>query len=75
MQHLGLGPTDLLILAVYFVFVLGIGLVLKRSMKRSEDFLLSGRRIPSWIAGLAFLSANLGPRRSSAWRPAARSTA
>ena len=60
MQHLGLGPTDLLILAVYFVFVLGIGLVLKRSMKRSEDFLLSGRRIPSWIAGLAFLSANLG---------------
>jgi solute:Na+ symporter, SSS family len=56
MQHLGLGPTDLLIIALHFVFVLGIGLVLKRSMKRSEDFLLSGRRIPPWIAGLAQLS-------------------
>jgi len=60
MQPLGLGPADLLIIAVYFIFVVGIGLVLKRSMKRSEDFLLSGRGIPSWIAGLAFISANLG---------------
>jgi SSS family solute:Na+ symporter len=42
------------------VFVLGIGWILRRSVKSSEDFFLSGRSIPAWIAGLAFLSANLG---------------
>lgn len=47
-------------MVVYFVFVLGIGVVLKRYMKTSTDFFLSGRSIPAWIAGLAFLSANLG---------------
>src|SRR3989475_4553085 len=45
---------------VYFVFVLGIGLALKRYMKTSTDFFLSGRSIPAWITGLAFISANLG---------------
>ncbi len=55
-----LGPVDYLILVVYFVFVLGIGWVLKRHQKTSDDFFLSGRSIPAWIAGLAFLSANLG---------------
>jgi SSS family solute:Na+ symporter len=48
------------ILAVYFVFVLGIGWALRRSTKTSDDFFQSGRAIPAWIAGLAFLSANLG---------------
>ena len=43
-----------------FVFVLGIGFALKRYMKTSTDFFLSGRSIPAWIAGLAFISANLG---------------
>ncbi len=47
-------------MAVYFLFVLGIGIALKRYMKTSSDFFLSGRSIPAWIAGLAFLSANLG---------------
>jgi SSS family solute:Na+ symporter len=42
------------------VFVLGIGWMLKRHMKTSTDFFLSGRSIPAWVAGLAFLSANLG---------------
>jgi solute:Na+ symporter, SSS family len=51
---------DYLIILIYFVFVLGIGFVLKRFVKTSADFLLSGRSIPAWIAGLAFLSANLG---------------
>lgn len=51
---------DWLIMAIYFVFVLGIGFALKRYMKTSTDFFLSGRSIPAWIAGLAFLSANLG---------------
>ena len=45
---------------IYFLFVLGIGFALKRYMKTSTDFFLSGRSIPAWIAGLAFLSANLG---------------
>ncbi len=45
---------------LYFAFVVGIGVALKHSMKSSTDFFLSGRSIPAWIAGLAFLSANLG---------------
>jgi solute:Na+ symporter, SSS family len=55
-----LGAIDYAILIVYFVFVLGIGVVLRRFIKSSDDFFLSGRSIPTWIAGLAFLSANLG---------------
>src|SRR6185436_4846747 len=49
-----------LILALYFVFVLGIGFALKSSMKTSTDFFLAGRAIPAWVCGLAFMSANLG---------------
>jgi len=51
---------DWTIMLVYFVFVLGIGVALKRYMKTSTDFFLSGRSIPAWITGLAFISANLG---------------
>jgi SSS family solute:Na+ symporter len=51
---------DWSIMLVYFVFVLGIGFALKRYMKTSTDFFLSGRSIPAWITGLAFISANLG---------------
>src|SRR5574340_1044583 len=58
--RIALAPVDYLILAVYFIFVLGIGVALRRSMRSSTDFFLSGRSIPAWIAGLAFLSANLG---------------
>jgi solute:Na+ symporter, SSS family len=55
-------PTwiDYLMIVIYFVFVLGIGFMLKRYMKTSTDFFLSGRSIPAWITGLAFISANLG---------------
>ena len=60
MHDIQLGTVDYLILVVYFVFVLGIGWALKRYQRTSEDFFLSGRSIPAWIAGLAFLSANLG---------------
>ena len=60
MQQIQLGAIDYAVLLVYFVFVLGIGWFLRRSVKSSEDFFLSGRSIPAWIAGLAFLSANLG---------------
>src|SRR5438876_7717006 len=51
---------DWTIMVIYFVFVLGIGFALKRYMKTSTDFFLSGRSIPAWITGLAFISANLG---------------
>jgi SSS family solute:Na+ symporter len=55
-----LGTVDWLIMAVYLVFVLGIGVALKRYMRTSNDFFLAGRSIPAWVCGLAFLSANLG---------------
>ncbi len=51
---------DYAIMALYIVFVLGIGFALKRRMRSSTDFFLSGRSIPAWVAGLAFVSANLG---------------
>ena len=52
--------VDWAIMLIYFVFVLGIGFALKRYMKTSTDFFLSGRAIPAWVTGLAFISANLG---------------
>src|ERR671921_630950 len=52
--------VDYVIMVVYFAFVLGIGFALKRYMRTSTDFFLSGRSIPAWITGLAFISANLG---------------
>ncbi|MGQ9574163.1 MAG: sodium:solute symporter family protein [Thermoguttaceae bacterium] len=54
------GPVDYAILLIYTAFVLGIGVALKRFTRTSTDFFLSGRSIPAWIAGLAFISANLG---------------
>src|SRR6201986_4758151 len=60
MKPIRLELIDGAILIVYFAFVLGIGFVLKRRVKGSTDFFLSGRSIPAWVAGLAFLSANLG---------------
>src|SRR5467141_1525059 len=54
------GAIDWVIMGVYFVFVLGVGFTLRRYMKTSTDYFLSGRSIPAWVAGLAFLSANLG---------------
>src|SRR5438105_12740034 len=60
MEPIHLGIIDGTILIIYFAFVLGIGFVLKRYMHTSTDFFLSGRLIPAWVAGLAFLSANLG---------------
>lgn len=50
---------DYTILGIYFVVVLGIGFAARRSVKTSLDFFLSGRSLPAWITGLAFISANL----------------
>jgi len=52
--------VDWSIVAIYFMFVLGIGAFVKEGTKNTEDFFLAGRRNSSWIAGLAFLSANMG---------------
>src|ERR1700683_5463018 len=57
---MGLTSIDWIIMGVYCVFVLGIGVALKRYMKTSTDFFLAGRSIPAWVCGLAFISANLG---------------
>ncbi len=53
-------PVDYLILIIYFVFVLGIGFMARRAVSDSLDFFLSGRSLPAWVTGLAFISANLG---------------
>ena len=55
-------PTsvDYVVMAIYFAVVLGIGWALRRRMRTSNDFLVSGRSLPPWVTGLAFLSANLG---------------
>src|SRR3954465_6427020 len=52
--------VDYCLIALYFVFVLGIGILAKRSVSSSLDFFLSGRSLPAWVTGLAFISANLG---------------
>jgi solute:Na+ symporter, SSS family len=58
--RLDLDLFDYLILAFYFVTVLGIGFAARRAIKTSADFFLSGRSMPAWVTGLAFVSANLG---------------
>lgn len=58
--RLDAGPVDYLLLALYFLFVLGIGYLARRSVSSSLDFFLSGRSLPAWVTGLAFVAANLG---------------
>ena len=52
--------VDYSLLIVYFAIVLGIGFMARRQVASSLDFLLSGRSLPAWVTGLAFISANLG---------------
>ena len=52
--------VDYLILITYFGFVLGLGWLASRQVSDSLDFFLSGRSLPAWVTGLAFISANLG---------------
>ena len=60
MLRLHPGTVDYVILGIYFVVVLGIGFVARLSIKTDLDFFLSGRSLPAWITGLAFIAANLG---------------
>ncbi|MGC4902345.1 sodium:solute symporter family protein [Micromonospora echinospora] len=58
--RLDMNAVDYLILALYFVTVLGVGFAARRAIRTSVDFFLSGRSLPAWVTGLAFVSANLG---------------
>ncbi|MDP2915275.1 MAG: sodium:solute symporter family protein [Candidatus Aminicenantes bacterium] len=60
MQAIGLQFVDWVIILFYFAFIIGMGFYLKRYTRSEEDFFLAGRRNSAWVAGLAFLSANLG---------------
>ena len=60
MLRLDLSGIDYAILAIYFAVVLGIGFVARLTIKTDLDFFLSGRSLPAWITGLAFIAANLG---------------
>ncbi len=55
-----LTSVDYAVMAIYFAVVLGVGWILRRVMRTSSDFFLSGRSLPAWITGIAFISANLG---------------
>ncbi|WP_235503620.1 sodium:solute symporter family protein [Aeromicrobium sp. Root344] len=58
--RLDANAVDYLIVAAYFLVVIGIGLMARRQVSTSLDFFLSGRSLPAWVTGLAFISANLG---------------
>jgi SSS family solute:Na+ symporter len=62
-----LSPVDLVIIVFYFVLVLAIGLYLKEQANTGEDFFMAGREMTAWVAGLAFLSANLGSLELMGW--------
>ena len=62
-----LSPVDLVIIVFYFVLVLAIGLYLKGQANTGEDFFMAGREMTAWVAGLAFLSANLGSLELMGW--------
>jgi len=65
-----LSSVDLVIIVFYFVLVLAIGFYLKGQAKTSEDYFMAGREMTAWIAGLSFLSANLGSLELMGWAAA-----
>jgi SSS family solute:Na+ symporter len=66
-QLIRLKPVDIAILALYFVMVIFIGFYVKGSTNTSEEFFLAGREMSAWIAGLSFVSANLGSLELMGW--------
>jgi solute:Na+ symporter, SSS family len=66
-----LSPVDLAIVIFYFALVLAIGFYLKRRSSTGEDFFMAGREMTAWIAGLSFMSANLGALELMGWSAAA----
>src|SRR5579875_87859 len=68
---ISLAPSDVAIIAIYFVMVLGIGIYLRRYANTSNDFFMAGREMTAWVAGLSFLSANLGALELMGWAASA----
>jgi SSS family solute:Na+ symporter len=68
---ISLSWPDIAIIALYFAMVLGIGLYLRKFASTSEDFFMAGRDMSAWVAGLSFLSANLGALELMGWAAAA----
>jgi SSS family solute:Na+ symporter len=66
-QLTNLAPVDILILALYFGVVIFVGFYVKGSTNTSEEFFLAGREMTAWIAGLSFVSANLGSLELMGW--------
>jgi SSS family solute:Na+ symporter len=66
-----LSPVDFVIIVFYFGLVLTIGFYLKGRSNTGEDFFMAGREMTAWIAGLSFLSANLGALELMGWAGAA----
>src|ERR1700751_1923435 len=62
-----LSPVDIIILLLYFAVVVFIGFYVKGSTPPSEEFFLAGREMTAWIAGLSFVSANLGSLELMGW--------
>jgi solute:Na+ symporter, SSS family len=58
--RLSLHAIDVVIIVIYFLLVLGLGLYLKKFTTTGEEFFMAGREMTAWIAGLSFISANLG---------------
>jgi len=69
-QLISLKPPDILIIVLYFLMVLGIGVYLKKFANTSNDFFMAGRDMSAWVAGLSFLSANLGALELMGWSAA-----
>ncbi len=67
MNAVSLSAIDWLIIVLYFAFILGIGFYLRRFTNTGKEFFEAGRRNSSWVAGLAFLSANLGALEILGW--------
>ncbi len=67
MENIHFTVVDWIVLAMYFGAILGIGWYLKKHAKTGDDFFLAGRRNSAWVAGLAFLSANLGALEILGW--------
>ena len=66
-QLIHLSAVDVLIIAVYFAMVLFIGFYVRGATKTSKEFFMAGREMTAWIAGLSFVSANLGSLELMGW--------
>jgi solute:Na+ symporter, SSS family len=64
-QLVHLNGVDIAVIAIYFAIVIYIGFYLKGSSNTSEEFFMAGREMTAWIAGLSFVSANLGSSSAS----------